>query len=286
MSTTANKLIVLKVQREDSNEMRRISFSTEQNLSELKDVLKRVYRDEVKIADLKLKYIDEDGDWVSIDSDLELVEAVKVALTTPAHTLRLRISISTYENKGKQRVSEEEINNEKQEHIAPFSVEEIQTLLRHIAPNLANIDLNSPKIRPYLESLLEQNGHTHLDQIIRQLIPFLHQLLGFQFSQGSEGESVTTPTTSTNSSSCAYQETQGSNIPYQEQEICRPVWGSCCGGADVWQQWKQQKTECRAEILKQLEEMGFWDQELNWQTFQATSGDLDATVQRLVSVYN
>jgi len=158
--------------------------------------------------------------------------------------------------------------------------------LRHIAPNLANIDLNSPKIRPYLESLLEQNGHTHLDQIIRQLLPFLHQLLGFQFSQGSEGESATTPTTSANSNSCAYQETQGSYIPCQEQGICRPVWGSCCGGADVWQQWREQKMEGRAGILKQLEEMGFWDQELNWQTFQATSGDFDATVQRLVSVYN
>jgi len=282
---TANKLVVLKVQREDnSNELRRISFNSEQNFSELKDILKRVYHDEVKIADLKIKYIDDDGDWVSIDSDIELVEAIKIALTTPAHTLRLRISISTFENKGKQRVSEDEINHENQEHITPFTIEEIQTLLRYVAPNLANIDLNSPKIRPYLESLLEQNGHTNLDQIIHQLIPFLHQLLGFQFPQGSEGESAT-PTTSANSNSDVNQETQESYIPCQGQGICRPVWGSC-GGPNMWQQWREQKAERRAEILKQLEEMGFWDQEVNWQTFQATSGDFDATVQRLVSVYN
>jgi len=256
--------ITLKIQQEGSDDIRRISVNKLGSFSSLRELLEKLFQKN----EFKIKYKDEEGDSISIDSDLEWTEAINYAERNK-NTLRLTI------NDGKSGNSSTPTPKPAAQNTTQIPTSQtpppsntnpnadIDTLIQNFGPMIAGfgIDPNSPQVRSMIQSYLQRAGQNpaQLGAMIQQFLPMLQ---GMNRTGGA-------PYTPWNPAGFGTNSTGSNNSANSNTSQTKP----------------QTPKMTEEEMIAKLVEMGY-DPELSKETLTACNGNFNEAVQRLVNIYN
>jgi len=229
--------------------------------------------------EFKIKYKDEEGDLISVDSDLEWSEAVSYSERNK-NILRLTINdgkSGTTKSSAPQNATPSTSQTTSQPNTSTNNNNtnantnnpaDIDSLIKNFGPMLAGfgIDPNSPQFRNLVQNYLQRGQNpAQLGTMIQQFLPFLQ---GMSKAGGNSGYQApftpwnptgfgTDSATSSNSNTNTNNSQSGQQTPKMNEE----------------------------EMIIKLVEMGY-DPELSKETLTACNGNFNQAVQRLVSMYN
>jgi len=253
-----------------------LSFDTTSPFSKLLALLTEIFQKE-----LKVKYKDEEGDWITIDSELEWAEAINYGQLNK-NILRLSVKDSniTTTAQPSTQIPTQSTKTNTNSNTNPTNTNttspsnpaiDIETLLQTYGPLISSmgIDVNSPAIRSLIQNYLQRANPAQVGAFIQQFLPLIQGMAARSGQTGTPQTSNSIPTNTANSNT--------NNIPTTSTSAPAPAPTST---ANV-----QQPKMTEEEMLSKLVEMGY-DRELSKEILDACNGNFSDAVQRLVSLYN
>jgi len=259
--------LTLKIQQEGNDDIRRISFDKSGSFSNLRELIEKL----LQKSEFKVKYKDEDGDLISIDSDLEWTEAISYA---ERNKNILRLTIGDGKNSASTNKSQASAQNTSQETSQTQSVPsannagiDIDGLIKNFGPMLSGfgVDPNSPQIRAMIQNFLRDKNPAQVAGMMQQFLPFLQTMASRQGSPSGGGAPF---------------------MPWNPAGFGPSTTGTGgTGGQSTTNQTRTQTpTMSEAEKITKLVEMGYAP-ELSKETLTECGGNFEQTVQRLVELY-
>jgi len=261
--------LTLKIQQEGNDDIRRISFDKAGSFSNLRELIEKL----LQKNEFKVKYKDEDGDLISIDSDLEWTEAISYAERNK-NILRLTIgdgknSASTNKSQASsaQNTSQETSQTQSVPSANNAGTIDIDGLIKNFGPMLAGfgVDPNSPQIRAMIQNFLRDKNPAQVAGMMQQFLPFLQTMASRQGSPSGGGVPF---------------------MPWNPAGFGPSAAGTGgTGGQSTTNQTRTQTpTMSEEEKITKLVEMGYAP-ELSKETLTECGGNFEQTVQRLVELY-
>jgi len=259
--------LTLKIQQEGNDDIRRVSFDKSGSFSNLRELIEKL----LQKSEFKVKYKDEDGDLISIDSDLEWTEAISYA---ERNKNILRLTIGDGKNSASTNKSQASAQNTSQETSQTQSVPsannagiDIDGLIKNFGPMLSGfgVDPNSPQIRAMIQNFLRDKNPAQVAGMMQQFLPFLQTMASRQGSPSGGGAPF---------------------MPWNPAGFGPSTTGTGgTGGQSTTNQTRTQTpTMSEVEKITKLVEMGYAP-ELSKETLTECGGNFEQTVQRLVELY-